>query len=166
MIIGNGMVAKAFEPYKKDNDVLIFASGVSNSKSIDPAIYQREFDLLKKTIEQHSDKTFIYFSTCSIYDPNEKGAVYVQHKEQIEKYIQATCSSYTVFRLSNLVGRSANKNTVLNFFMNCIHEDISFNLWTNATRNLIDVADVYSVVDYLIKNNLLGNNIVNIANPA
>jgi len=34
MVIGNGMVAKRFESYKTNDQFLIFASGVSNSKNI------------------------------------------------------------------------------------------------------------------------------------
>ncbi len=34
MIVGSGMVAKAFEDYARNESILIFASGVSNSKEI------------------------------------------------------------------------------------------------------------------------------------
>ena len=36
MVIGNGMVAKRFGSYKINDQFLIFASGVSNSKNINP----------------------------------------------------------------------------------------------------------------------------------
>ena len=32
MVIGNGMIANRFMSYKNDEDIIIFASGVSNSK--------------------------------------------------------------------------------------------------------------------------------------
>ena len=32
MVIGNGMIANAFKQYENDDEVIIFASGVSNSK--------------------------------------------------------------------------------------------------------------------------------------
>ncbi len=33
MVIGNGLVARSFDSYAQDDRFLIFASGVSNSKS-------------------------------------------------------------------------------------------------------------------------------------
>src|SRR5438477_266860 len=55
MVIGNGMVAKRFESYKTNDQFLIFASGVSNSKNINHAAYERELTLLKNAIEENQE---------------------------------------------------------------------------------------------------------------
>ena len=117
MVIGNGMVAKKFKSYEDNNDFLIFASGVSNSKNTNPEAYQREFNLLKQQLEMNKGKTLVYFSTTSIDDPAENDSSYVAHKLSMEKFIASSDVSYVIFRVSNLAGRSANKNTVLNFFI-------------------------------------------------
>ena len=68
MIIGKGMIAKAFDLYKKNQDIVIFASGVSNSLEENIKCFEREEALLKKTILENKSATFVYFSTCSIMD--------------------------------------------------------------------------------------------------
>ncbi len=166
MVIGNGMVAQKFESYKKNDAYIIFASGVSNSKNTDAAAYNRELTLLKSTIEKYSDKTLVYFSTCSLYDPAETKSPYVLHKREIEKIIQQNVAHYYIFRVSNLVGKSANPNTILNFFYYHMRNRINFDLWSNSTRNLIDTGDMFQITDYILGKELYPNHVINIANPA
>jgi nucleoside-diphosphate-sugar epimerase len=165
MVIGNGLIGKRFESYQRRDDFLIFASGVSNSKTTDPDAYNREMKLLKESVEQDKNKSVIYFSTCSIYDPEEKNSIYVQHKLNIEKYIQTNARLYYIFRISNLAGKSGNPNTVLNFFFFHIKNGINFDLWTNACRNIIDIDHAYLIIDHILKKNLFTNHMINIANP-
>src|SRR6476660_9049471 len=110
MVIGNGMVAKRFESYKTNDEFLIFTSGVSNSKNINPEAYERELILLQGSIQENREKVLVYFSTCSIYDPGEENSKYVLHKRQIEELIPKDQKHFYVFRVSNLVGHSANQN--------------------------------------------------------
>jgi len=165
MIKGNGLVAtRFFNEYKNDKNIQIFASGVSNSKTTNSEEFAREANLIKESISPNFNTHFVYFSTCSVYDPAETSSMYVIHKLQMESYIEQHCPSYHIFRVSNLVGRSNNKNTVLNFFFDKIKNNLPFNVWVNASRNLIDVDDMYNVVNYIIKNKLRTNQITNIAN--
>ena len=159
------MVGKRFYSYSEEDKFLIFASGVSNSKTTNQEVYDREIKLLRQTVREYGDKSIIYFSTCSIYDPDEKNSEYVRHKQNIEEFIQANARQYNIFRVSNLAGHSSNPNTVLNFFYYHIKNDINFNLWIRACRNLIDIDDAYLIIDYILKNHLFPNQIVNIANP-
>ena len=165
MVIGNGMVATRFASYKDDDDFVIFASGVSNSKNTDSAAYKRETDLLQRVIEKNKHKTIVYFSTCSLYDPGETDSPYVLHKIKTEHYLQNNAADYYIFRVSNLVGKSANHNTILNFFKYHITNKINFDLWSNSTRNLIDTDDMYSITDYILQKKLYPNQVINIANP-
>ena len=165
MVIGNGMVATKFESFKANDEHIIFASGVSNSKTIDSSAYKRESDLLQKTIQENSNKTLVYFSTCSVYDPGEVSSAYVLHKLKTEEYIQSNSSQYYIFRVSNLVGKSKNHNTVLNFFYYHIINRINFDLWQNAERNLMDIDDAYCIIDHILRTKVYQNQITNIANP-
>jgi nucleoside-diphosphate-sugar epimerase len=165
MVIGNGLVAKRFKLYEKEDNFLVFASGVSNSKTTNKDAYNREIKLLVESIEQHNDKCIIYFSTCSIYDVEEKNSLYVKHKRSIEEFIQSNASRYNIFRISNLAGISANQNTVLNFFYYHIKNEINFDLWIDACRNIIDIDDAYLVIDHILKKALFRNQIINVANP-
>ena len=68
MIIGNGLLAQAFSEYNNNDEILIFASGVSNSLEEKESEFDREAKLLKSVITNYPDKTMVYFSTCSVYD--------------------------------------------------------------------------------------------------
>lgn len=165
MVIGNGLVAKRFESYSRNNDFLVFASGVSNSKTKNPEAYDREMKLLKDSVQKCNTQSLIYFSTCSIYDPQEKESIYVKHKLDIEDFIKKRVKQYHIFRISNLAGISSNPNTLLNFFFNHIKNGVNFDLWTNACRNIIDVDHAYLIIDHILKRNLFPNRVINIANP-
>jgi nucleoside-diphosphate-sugar epimerase len=165
MVIGKGMIGKRFGSYQSDDRFIIFASGVSNSKNRIAAAYDREISLLKQSIEEHKDKILVYFSTCSVYDPEEEQSPYVVHKKKVEDIIQSRCKKFYIFRASNVVGRSDNPNTVLNFFVYHIRNQINFDLWTNASRNLLDIDEMYKIVDYILQDELYIDGTINVANP-
>lgn len=165
MVIGNGMVAKKFELYKANDQFVVFASGVSNSKNINEEAYDREKQLLENVIKENKEKTLVYFSTCSIYDPGEQNSKYVVHKKKIEEFIQKNVNRFYIFRVSNIVGQSGNPNTVLNFFIYHITHGINFDLWINAVRNLIDIDDMYKIVDHVLQQKIYQKQVINIANP-
>ena len=78
MIIGNGNIAKVL---KNRDDLIFFASGVSNSSCEDQNEYNREFDLLK---QQDKNTHLVYFSNLGIYYKND---TYTKHKIKIEDFI-------------------------------------------------------------------------------
>lgn len=165
MVVGNGLVAQQFDRYRQEDHFLVFASGVSNSKTQNPAVYEREMQLLREQIRENDSRVLVYFSTCSIYDPQEMGSVYVQHKLQVEELIRSQAEKFLVFRISNLAGRSANPNTLLNYFFNHIRSGVNFDLWTKACRNIIDAGHAYLLMDHILQNGLFPNQVINIANP-
>lgn len=163
MIIGKGMIAKAFATYQ-DNDIVIFASGVSNSQETNEKNFTREYNLLVSTINENKNSTLVYFSTCSIEDDFMKETLYVKHKIMMEKTIKKLCSKFFIFRLSQVVGYSSSP-TLINFIYKSILGSKEFTIYKNATRNIIDVTDVFIISDYLIKNDLYINKTINIASP-
>ncbi|MBB6332256.1 nucleoside-diphosphate-sugar epimerase [Chryseobacterium sediminis] len=162
MIIGSGILANAVKLYDKE-DVVFFASGVSNSLEKNPAEFEREISLLKSVISQYPDKKLIYFSTCSIYDSSKTDSPYVIHKLAIEKIITEQCSSFIIFRVGNAVGRGGNPNTLINFLKNSILSENKLTIHSNARRILIGTDDIASFVGKYIPN--LNNEIVNLAYP-
>jgi nucleoside-diphosphate-sugar epimerase len=165
MVTGTGLIAKRFSGYAADDRFLIFASGVSNSKTSDTSAFERESVLLHEQLAFHPMKKLVYFSTCSINDPVENSGSYVRHKLQMEEYIARNAANYTIFRISNLAGNTSNSNTVLNFFVNAIKAGRHFELWQNATRNIIDIDDAYLLMDHILQHDLYNRRIINIANP-
>ncbi len=161
MICGNGLIAQAFaSTFDGKYGYSIFASGVSNSREVNVSSFLREKKALTNFIERGHCP--IYFSTCSIYDPILLKSPYVQHKLEME----AICSyaeSFLIFRLPQVVGKTDNPNTITNFLFNKIRVGSNFELWKNASRVLIDVDDVVSIVNYMIKSMSIHNKVINIA---
>jgi hypothetical protein len=52
MIIGNGIIANAVRSYDRE-DIIFFASGVSNSLETRVSEFEREFSLLKTVYENN-----------------------------------------------------------------------------------------------------------------
>lgn len=162
MIIGNGILANAIRFYDRE-DVIFFASGVSNSLEKNPAEFEREISLLKSVMNQHPDKKLIYFSTCSIYDASKKASPYVMHKLTIEKIIAEQHSNFIIFRVGNAVGRGGNPNTLINFLKSSILSENKLTIHNNARRILIGTDDIASFVGKYI--NDFNHEIINLAYP-
>ena len=165
MVIGNGMIATRFNSYSTNEKFVIFASGVSNSATTNSAHFAREDQLLRSVIEKNPDKTLVYFSTCSIYDHSRVQSPYVLHKLKMEETITATQPNFIIFRVSNPIGKTNNRHTVLNFFIQHILEKKPFAVWKYASRNLIDLDDMFSICNYILQHRLFPNQVINIANP-
>lgn len=164
MIIGNGLLGACFRKHEKklDHNVVIFASGVSNSSEISASEFDRELDLLYKYIS----KSFyiVYFSTCSIFDETLKHSQYVQHKLNIEKILNSRGNAL-IIRLPQLVGYGGNKHTLLNFLSKNIESGSAFDVWVNAKRSLIDVDDVVYFTFKLIEHFIPNFCLINLAAP-
>lgn len=164
MVVGAGMIARKFSEYENNASYLIFASGVSDSKCTDEEQYERETNLLSTVMKENPEKAVVYFSTCSVYDSAEVNSRYVQHKLYIEDKIAKEADRYLIFRASNVVGVTNNTKTVLNFFITQIKSQKSFQVWKNASRNLLDIDDLYIIADHFIKAGAM-NQTINVASP-
>jgi len=167
MIIGNGMIAKAFKEFKNNSsEYIIFASGVSSSKTEDKQEFIREQQLLEMTLDKYQDKFFIYFSSCSLLNEKLKNDKYHQHKLNMENIIKKKISKYLICRLPNVVGKDNNKNTLIAYLVKNILNNRPINVWSGAVRNIIDIDDVVKIVFYIIENNIFVNQTVHIANKS
>ena len=163
MIIGNGLIASLFTDCDQEN-IIFFASGVSNSLETQKEEFLREENLIRKTITENPNKIFIYFSTCSIYDSSKTESQYVLHKLKMEQIITQLCPQYLIVRLSNAVGNGGNPNLLINYLVRSVKNSETINVHTKATRNFIDTEDIKNIVIQLIKNKNF-NKIINIAYP-
>ena len=162
MIVGNGLIAKALQKIDAP-EMVFFASGVSNSLETNKTAFEREVNLLKKTIEENDGKKLMYFSTLSIEDQSKQDSAYVLHKIEIENYIKNHCKNYLVLRIGNIVGNGGNENTLFNFLKNKIKGSENFNLHTKARRLLVDMEDI---TKFLAEHStVLNHQILNFAYP-
>jgi nucleoside-diphosphate-sugar epimerase len=140
MVVGSGLLGGSMSSFSNNEDILIFASGVSNSKETNENEYLREFNLLKTFIG--TEKKIIYFSTCSVLYECLQPSKYIIHKKNIENFIKNNFKNYLIFRLPNVVGNTNNKHTSFNFFKNNLLNNLPINVEKNSTRYFIDVDDV------------------------
>lgn len=164
MVVGSGLIGSAFSHLFKENDnVLIFASGVSNSLETSKMEFKREEKLLSEKIKSHQDSLFVYLSTYSTRDPSINETLYVRHKMKMEKLVQQH-PAHLIFRLSNVVGKGGNPNTLINFFVNKILSQDLVKVWRNAERNLLDIDHVVQICNYLITERKKNNTIITLTN--
>lgn len=163
MIIGNGLIASAFNSYFRDDpNVVVFASGVSNSRECRSEAFLRERQMLTDSLSD--EKFMLYFSTCSVNDPELSNTPYVIHKKEMEALV-CLSKDYVIFRLPQVVGKTLNPNTLTNYLYEQIISKTPFQIWRHAKRNLIDVDHVASIVSYMIRTSLVNRTILNVASP-
>lgn len=150
MIIGNGQLANVFQDCKYEN-IVIFASGVSDSGCTDVSAFGREKSLLLKTLEEYRNTKFVYFSSCALsardYPKNE----YYKHKEEMESIIRQQSKSYYIFRIPQLFGKLKNHKTLINFIYESILHDKQLNIYNNAYRYVIEIEDVKKLIKTFLK---------------
>tara|TARA_B100000925_G_C21954563_1_gene450561 strand:- start:272 stop:973 length:702 start_codon:yes stop_codon:yes gene_type:complete len=164
LIIGNGLIAtEAKNSWPNSGEVVIFASGVSDSACKDSNEFKREKNLMTETIRALEEKQcLIYFSTCSIYDPSLSSSLYVNHKLEMEALVSGL-ECYYIFRLPQVVGAKANGKTLVNHLFNQITTNSEILLQSNARRNLIDVVDVIKLASFISMNKINANSFINLA---
>jgi nucleoside-diphosphate-sugar epimerase len=163
MIIGSGLLARAFAPRFHDvQGVTLFASGVSNSQESSPHAFERERELLQTAIEAGPAR-LVYFGSCNVANPAQLSA-YFEHKRAMELLVTATQGGL-VLRLPQVVGHTQNPHTLTNFLRDRIVADEPFTIWTRARRNLIDIDDVVAIGTWLITYAPADERCVSIATP-
>lgn len=161
-IVGSGMVASGFiSKNVKFNDVIIFASGVSNSNETDVKEFDKEYNLLKKFAD--TKKRLVYISSCIVNDSDLNKSPYSIHKKNMEKFIENNFKKYLIFRAPQLVGFTKNKNTILEHMYRKILSNELITIWKNAYRSLLDIDDFALIVIHILENDLFLNTLINLA---
>jgi nucleoside-diphosphate-sugar epimerase len=163
-LIGSGLLARTFGNAVRNRfDILVYASGVSNSQCTDAREFDRERRLLEQSIEQTAPgKCFVYFSTCSVADPEALDTPYVRHKLAMEAVVRGH-RGHLILRLPQVVGRTPNPHTLLNYLHARIARGERFAVWGKARRNIVDCDDVRAISMALIDSGARAETI-NVAN--
>ena len=145
MIVGKGLLARAFEPqFGATSNVVVFASGVSNSLETRVDEFKREELLLRRLLGQGAE-LFIYFGSCGAIASESELTPYMRHKRNMESLVLSAPHGL-VLRLPQVVGRTENLHTLTNFLRDRIVSGEHFIVWAHAERNLIDIDDIVSIV--------------------
>jgi nucleoside-diphosphate-sugar epimerase len=144
MIVGKGLLAHAFEPhFGESSDVIVFASGVSNSLETRPSEFERETVLLRQRLDSET-RRFIYFSSCGVNAIESELTPYMRHKRSMESLVLSVPNGLVV-RLPQVVGKTENHHTLTNFLRDRIVSGEHFTVWAHAERNLVDIDDIVKV---------------------
>ena len=160
MVVGNGLIAQAFSSFKDIQEVIIFASGVSNSNVVDISELQREIKLLTEYLNK--DACLVYFSTVSLYDSSVANSQYIQHKKTVEALITEKCKDYLILRIPIVVGNSNNIHTLTNNLVSQIRKSSTLKVFKKASRYLMDIDSIVETVTPIISNKVYHNSVWNI----
>ena len=165
-IIGTGFIGNKFKKYLKfikQNKVIIYAAGISNSLETNKKNLKREILQFRGFIQKNRKK-LIYISTYSINDNSRNNKLYVKNKIKIEKIIKRNSIEYLVIRLPEIIGKTKNLNTLTNFFHNNIVNNKPFKVFKNSHRNLLDIDDAIKNCIKIIRINKNKNKMINLLN--
>jgi nucleoside-diphosphate-sugar epimerase len=163
MIIGKGQLASILESLDA-SDTINFASGVADSNCEDPKQFEREKNLLIKTLNTNENKKFVYFSSCALSADDYKKNAYYKHKQNMENIIKEKSREYYIFRIPQLFGELKHHKTLINFLYFSILDEKKFTLYPNAYRYVIEISDLKKIVELYI-NQVPPKIVVDIANP-
>lgn len=157
------MMAKAFSAFRGRTDVVIFASGVSNSLETDPAAFKRERELLQDVRKGHPGALLVYFGTCSVDDPERRDTPYVQHKLGMEALLAESRGAWLVLRIPLAIGRNPGSRTLAQFLHERIARGEPFEVWEGAARFPVDVDDVFRIGSRFIDDPAMWRRCINVA---
>lgn len=152
MIYGSGLIASAAKQVDWARlGVCVYAQGVSNSGCTNQAEFERERGELEKALrEARKHPIFVYFGTCSVFDPFNKQSPYVRHKLEMESMVLERKGGL-VARLPVVAGRTSNPHTLLNFIHRQLSMRLPIEIWTMATRYIIDIDDAVCMLQHTVK---------------
>jgi len=163
MIVGNGLLAKTFRKYATSEDIIIYASGVSDSNETREENFDREKQLLLDTIKANPNSLIVYFSSCDVIYSDIIKKSYYEHKLEMESIIQKS-SKYHIFRLPQIIGKSYNKKSLINYFIDFIEQEEEIIVFEKAYKNIIAIQEVYKMIDYILEKRIMTNQTINIIN--
>jgi nucleoside-diphosphate-sugar epimerase len=154
-IAGRGFLAQHFSPHaERLADAVLFAAGVSDSRSTDLEEYRREAGELNDAISacRATGRRLVYFSSAGAvygsYPPDVHEALLLapvsahgRHKAAIEGVVQASGIDFLILRLSNAVGPGQRRHQLVPAIVDQIQSG-AVTVWRSAHRDLIDIADV------------------------
>ena len=166
-IVGKGFIATNLGKIKnliKKNKYIIYAAGISNSKIKSKKELEKELNLFKVFSKQNISKKIIYISTADVTHNLTNKSKYVQNKIIIEKQIKKKFKHYIIIRLPQIIGKSKNKKTLINYFYFKIKYNEKLSIMKEYKRNILDIDDVLKDLKIILLNKKIKNKIITLSN--
>ena len=143
MIIGSGLIASELSGVHLPKGWVVYARGVSDSKSCISEEFERDRRSLVNSISP--DLKVIYISSQACGDPSESSS-YIVHKRELEKTVLETSRDNVVLRLPQVCGPGGNPNNLVNFMSAAASEGGVLLVDPGARRNLVRGSDLRGLV--------------------
>jgi len=153
IILGNGLVSNSLNQLKSERDIVLFASGVSNSRETSIASFQRERAMLVTALQRYHNHKFIYFSSTIVSSPSVNSP-YSSHKKAMEKLLFTADASHLIVRLPQLVGPTKSP-TLVAFLRSQILSGSTVTLQARARRRLLCHTDLKRFVALFLRMKML-----------
>lgn len=163
-IVGRGFLAANLRQIAPAHPgVVVAAAGVSAASGVSEEAFAREARLLYELIHRCTDsgERLVFFSTAStgMYSVpgrpgREDGPVfpatpYGRHKLALEAALTSSRAHYLILRLGHVVGPAQPPHQLLPSMVRQVESGL-VQLFRGARRDLIDIADVVTIVDRLL----------------
>ena len=166
-IIGNGFIGKSLKKIKKDlikTNYIIYAAGISHSKTKSKKNLNKELSAFKIFSKNNFLKKIIYISTADVTNNISNKSLYVKNKIKIEKLIKKKFKNYIILRLPQIIGKSKNKNTLVNYFYFNIKNNKPLVLIKNFKRNILDIDDILKLLKIIVYSKNTKNKVIILSN--
>ena len=166
-IIGDGFIGKSLYKIKKDlirTNYIIYAAGISHSKTKSKRNLNKELSLFKIFSKNNFSKKVIYISTADATNNISNKSLYVKNKIKIEKLIKKKFKNYIILRLPQIIGKSKNKNTLINYFYFNIKNSKPLVLIKNFKRNVLDIDDILKLIKIIVYSKKTKNKVIILSN--
>ena len=166
-IIGKGFIAKNLLKINStinQNGMIVYAAGISNSQTKSKKQFVKEIKLFKNFTKKNYKNKIMYISTADVSNNLKNRTKYVKNKIKIEKIIKKNFNNFIILRIPQLIGKSSNKNTLINFFYNKIKEKKKIIVFKNVKRNILDIDDVIKMIQVIIMNKKVNKKIITLSN--
>ena len=166
-IIGKGFIAKNLSKISKEiiqSKIIIYAAGISNSNTESKKDLVREINSFNKFSKINKRKKILFISTADVTNNLKNRSKYVKNKIKIEKSIKKNFKNFIIVRIPQIIGKSKNKNTLINFFYNKIKSKKTIKLLLNVDRNLLDIDDIIKMIKVIIMNNKINKKVITLSN--
>ena len=146
MIIGADALAHRFMDFFNSSKYILFSGNINDSSIADENLFDIEKELIERLILEHPKKIIIFISTSS-----SGNSPYVLHKRAMEEIIEKNCKNFFIFRVPIFIGIQGSESNLINFYTIKILSGEYFELYRNAKNYVIDIDNVYRIINHIIK---------------
>lgn len=152
MILGTGLVARAFKCFHSDlpSHAVVIARGVSDSLETRDGAYEREWKSLQEVVAiAPPNAQFVYFSTSKLDTPLQPDdRRYFHEKRAMEQWLLSSCGERAlVVRLPQLVGSGGHPSNAFNYLWRSVCAEEPFVMYAGGERReLLNVSEVAPAV--------------------